>query len=246
MALGDFNVFIAAGFVLGTGVLACAPTESAGECTATKACTARGEVCDVSVQQCVAQDLSVDATDEPTPASFADVALPFFRGKVCMPLKAQPGDRIPVEFSPCLHPCMTAGGYLFKQQYTCTSPAYCEAAVVQFFTGAAGSGCPADAFGSFDRSQCVYADKPIPASVGPFVIDGGAIRGNAQAEVPFLSNDDTAAIRDGAGTSEIWELIKQYPQSGERVFPISLDGANPKAPADCSDPSLCDCREIGF
>lgn len=246
MALGDLNVFIAAGFVLSVS-LACAPTESAGECTATKACTIRGEACNLDIQVCEPQELTIDATsDQPTPAAFSGVALPFFRGEVCMPTRVRPGDRVPVSFSPCLHPCMTEGGYLYKQQYSCASPAYCNAAVLQFFTGASGTGCPADAFGSFDRSMCKYPAEPIPGAAGPFTLSSGAVRGNAQVEIPFLSNDDTAAVRDGAGTDEIWELIQQYPQASERVFAISLDTANPSAPADCSDKSLCTCREIGF
>ncbi|HEY0138227.1 MAG TPA: hypothetical protein VGB85_29285 [Nannocystis sp.] len=244
MAHADFKVFIAGG-LLGVGLIACAPTESAGECTASKPCTNRGEACDEVVQECVPQDLAVDATDdEPTPASFSNVALPFFRGRVCMPLTVQPGDTVPVKISPCLHPCIDPGGFNFKKQYTCKG-SYCDAAVVQVFGAAAGDGCPADAFGKFDKSQCMYADD-IKASAGPFVIEGAPVRGNAQVEVPFLTNDDAARIRDGASVADIWELIKQYPQSQERVFAISMDGANPAAPADCSDESKCDCRDIGF
>lgn len=244
MALPDFKVFIA-GSLLGAGLVACSPTESAGECTASKACTNRGEACDLALQECVAQDLSVDATsDEPTPASFSGVALPFFRGRICMPTRVQPGDAVPVKISTCVHPCVTAGAFNFKKQYTC-SGSYCDAAVLQWYGAAAGMACPEDAFGSFDRSQCVYGPDVL-ASAGPFVIDSGPVRGNAQVEVPFLTNDDAAKIRDGAAVPEIWEIIKQYPQSDERIFSISMDGANPAAPADCSDESKCDCREIGF
>jgi hypothetical protein len=247
MAHADFKVFIAGG-LLGVGLIACSPSESAGECTASKPCTNRGEACDVVVQECVPQDLAVDATsDQPTPASFSNVALPFFRGRVCMPTRVQPGDSIPVKVSPCVHTCIEPGGFNFKKQYTCKG-SYCEAATVVTYGAASGTNCPADAFGEFDRAQCkdLGMAKDIAASAGPFVIDGSGVRGNAQVEIPFFTNDDAARIRDGASVADIWELIKQYPQSPERVFSISMDSANPAAPADCSDESKCDCRDIGF
>lgn len=245
MALGNLKMLIAGGFLLGLGFVACAPTEDAGECSATNPCTQRGEACDEVLFECIAQELDVDATsDKPAPTSFSDVALPFFRGKVCMPTRVQPGDAIPVKFSPCVHPCVTSGGFTFKKQFSC-SGAFCDAAVMQLFSGASGSGCPADTFGKFDKAQCVYGED-IKASAGPFTLTSGPIRGNASVEIPFLTNDDAAEIRDGANVDTIWALIKQYPQAQERVFAISMDGANPAAPADCSDESKCDCREIGF
>lgn len=244
MASADFKVFIAGG-LLAAGLAACSPSESPAECSASKPCPNRGEACDALLQECTLQDLAVDATsDEPTPASFSGVALPFFRGRVCMPTRVQPGDTVPVKLTPCVHACIDPGGFNFKKQYTCTG-AYCESAVLQIFGTAAGMACPADAFGKFDRTQCAPGED-ILASAGPFVIDGEQIRGNAQVEIPFLSNEDAAQIRDGAAVPAIWELIKQYPQSQERVFAVSMDGANPAAPADCSDESKCDCREIGF
>ena len=42
-------------------------------------------------------------------------------------------------------------------------------------------------------------------------------------------------------------MIYKYPQDPERVFQLSMNPSNPKAPANCSDdPGLCDCKEIGF
>lgn len=249
MAPSYSNVLIAGVLLLGGALAACAPTESAGECTSSKPCTARGEVCDVSVQECVAQDLDVDATsDKDAPTSFSNVALPFFRGEVCMPTRVQPGDTIPVSINPCLHPCIDAGGFTFKKQFSCQG-SFCKSAVIQMFSSAAAmaSGCPKDAFASFDRSMCVYPMEPIGASAGPFVINGEMVRGNGEVEIPFLTNDDAAEIRGGASTDAIWNLINKYPPSEERVFAVSMDGANPAAPADCvADKSLCDCREIGF
>jgi hypothetical protein len=242
------NVVVAGVLLFGGALIACAPTESAGECTSTKPCEARGEACDVVLQECVVQDLDVDATsDVDAPANFSGVALPFFRGEVCMPNRVQPGDTIPVSINPCLHPCIDPGGFSFKKQFSCTG-AFCKSAVIQMFVNAASGagGCTKDAFASFDRSQCVYPESPIKANAGPLAVDGNPIRGNAEVEIPFLTNDDAKAIRDGATTADIWNLINQYPASDERVFAISMDGANPAAPADCSDESKCDCREIGF
>ena len=245
MAHAHFNMFIAGGLLFGAALAACSPSESAAECTEAKPCSNRGETCDLALLECVPEDLSVDATsDKPTPADFANVAMPFFRGRVCMPTRVQPGDVIPVKISACMHSCIEPGGFNFKKQYTCTG-SYCQAATLVTFGAASGAGCPADAFGKFDKSQCVYGDN-IKASAGPFVIDGGSVRGNAQVEVPFLSNDDAAKIRDGASIADIWALINRYPQTAERVFSLSMDGANPAAPADCSDESKCDCREIGL
>ncbi len=245
MALGNLKMFIAGGFLLGLGIVACAPTEDAGECSATAPCPNRGEVCDTVRFECVAEELDVDATsDKPASPTFADVALPFFRGKVCMPTRVKPGDTIPVKFSPCVHSCIAPGGFTFKKQFSC-SGAYCDAAVLQLFGGVTGSGCPADAFGKFDKAQCVYGED-IKASAGPFIINGSPIRGNATIEIPFLTNDDAAEIRDGASVDTIWALIKQYPQSPDRVFSVSMNDPNPAAPADCSDESMCDCKEIGF
>ncbi len=248
MGNGYLRVFVAGGFLLGLGFVACAPTESAGECGVGRPCPNRGEACDEVVHECILQDLTVDATsDDPAPAAFSGQALPFFRGRVCMPKRVQPGDTVPVKIMPCVHSCIEPGGFKFKKQYSCKG-SYCESAVLQYYSGAAGTNCPADAFGQFDKSMCKDLGEAgtIKASAGPFVIDGSPIRGNASVEIPFLSNDDAAEIRDGAATDRIWEMIKQYPQSEERVFSISMDGANPAAPADCSDESKCDCQEIGF
>lgn len=242
MALKCMKVFIAAG-LFGGVLAACAPAEDAGECNSARPCTARGEVCDDSIKQCVAQDLDVDATAETGPASFSDVTLPFFRGKVCMPTAVQPGDAVPVKVSPCVHPCVTGGGFTYKKQYTCAGSA-CESLVITYFNGASGNGCPADVFGRFDKGQCVYTD--IKAEAGPFILDAGPVTGNASVEIPFFTNEDARAIKGGASVADVWELAKQYPQDAERVWKVSVNPGNSPAPADCSDESKCECREVGF
>lgn len=236
--------WFAAALMTGTAIAACAPAESSGECFQGKPCETRGEACDESINECVPQDLDVDATGPvPAPATFAGVALPFFRGKVCMPTAVKPGDQIPVKLSVCINPCITPGSYIFKKQYKCTGSS-CNSAVLQYYGNAAGAGCSQDAFARFDAAQCVYED--IKASAGPFVINGGAVTGTATVEVPFLTNADAAQIRDGASTDTIWALINQYPQDPERVFNVTMNGSNPAAPADCADESKCVCKTIGL
>ena len=228
----------------GATIAGCAPTEGSSECAQGKPCETRGEACDESINECVPQDLDVDATGPvPAPASFSGVALPFFRGKVCMPTAVKPGDTIPVKLSMCINPCISAGSYTFKKQYKCTG-SYCDSAVLEYYGKASGAGCQQDTFGQFDAAQCVYTD--IKASAGPFVINGNAVTGNAKVEIPFLTNEDAAQIRDGASTDTVWALINQYPQDPERVFDISMSGSNAAAPGDCVDESKCVCKTIGL
>ncbi len=243
MLLGNKTVFVV-GSLLGAVVLACSPSESSGECSVNKPCENRGEACEFFTNTCELQNLDVEATAEGSaPASFSNVALPFFRGRVCMPTRVQPGDTVPVKILPCLHSQVMAGGFTFKKQYQCIGST-CDAAVLQYYGQAACEDCPPNTFGQFERSLCQWGE--IQASAGPFIIDGNAVRGNANVEVPFLTNDDAAQIRDGASVADIWTLIQQYPQASDRVWSLSMDGANPAAPANCDDESLCECRDIGF
>jgi hypothetical protein len=237
------NVWVA-GLATGAVIAACAPTEASSECYIGKPCPTRGEACDDTISECVPQDLNVDSTGPvPAPAAFSGVAVPFFRGKVCMPTAVRPGDQVPVKLSVCTNPCVTPGSYTFKKQYKCTGSS-CESAVIQYYGNAVGAGCKQDAFARFAEAECKYTE--VTASAGPFVINGGAVTGSAKVEVPFLNNDDAATIRDGASTDAIWDLIQQYPQDPERVFDISMNANNAAAPADCVDESKCECRTIGF
>lgn len=237
------NLWVAA-LATGVAIAACAPAESSGECYIGKPCVTRGEACDDSISECVPQDLNVDATGPvPAPADFTGVAVPFFRGKVCMPTAVKPGDTVPVKLSVCVNPCLKPGSYTFKKQYKCSGSA-CDSAVLQYYGNAAGTGCQQDAFARFDEATCMYAE--VKASAGPFVINGNAVTGSAKVEIPFLNNDDAAKIRDGATTDQIWSLINQYPQDTERVFNVTMNANNAAAPADCVDESKCECRTIGF
>lgn len=238
----------AASLCFGGLLAACLPEEDSGECNASKPCGNRGEVCNEQTQQCEVAALDVDATAEgDAPADFSGVPLPFFRGKVCAATKVKPGDTVPMTVSPCLHPCVAAGGYSFKKQYRCTGSS-CESLVLVYYPEASGAGCPADAFGKFDKSECVYTDHKV--SAGPFNLTSGPVTGIARVEVPFLSNDDIATLlplesRESERVAKTWELAYQYPPSEERVFQVSMNAGNSGAPANCDDGG-CDCREIGF
>lgn len=219
--------------------------EDSGECSVGAPCTGRGEACDETTKMCEPQDLNVDGTGEnPAPADFTRT-LPFFRGKVCMPTKVQPGDQVPVQVSMCVHTCVKANSYQFKNQYRCTGTV-CEAALMVYTPDAAGTGCPADVFGKFPKADCQYVE--VGAGVGGFKVTGiGDITGTATVELPFLTNDDVQTVADGASTDANWATIYKYPQDPGRVFDITMSGGNPKAPANCTDnPSLCDCKEVGF
>ena len=132
---------------LAGGVVGCF-VEDSGECSIGAPCKGRGEACDDVTKTCEPQNLDVDGTaPAPAPADFTRT-LPFFRGKVCMPTKVQPGNKVPVQVSMCVHTCVTANSYQFKNQYRCTGTV-CEAALIVYTPDAAGTGCPADVFGKF-------------------------------------------------------------------------------------------------
>jgi hypothetical protein len=236
--------WVAAGTTLAAVLVGCF-NEDGGECSAGIACPNRGEACDLTTKTCEPQNLDVDGTaPAPGPTDFTRV-LPFFRGKVCMPTKVQPGDKIPVHVEMCHHSCVTPAGFQYKSQYKC-SGSVCDGALVVYLPGAQGAACPTDVFGKFAKTDCTYFT--VDASVGGFSVSSiGPITGNGTVEIPFLTNDDADDIVAGATTDQIWDMIYKYPQDAGRVFNITMNGANPKAPANCvDDPSLCDCKEIGF
>jgi hypothetical protein len=219
--------------------------EDSGECSAGAPCPNRGEACDDTTKTCERQDLDVDGTGpSPAPASFV-ATIPFFRGTVCAATNVQPGDKIPVKIDMCVDPCVSPKGHKFKSQYRCNG-SNCETALIVYLPDAQGANCPADAFGKFPKANCQTVT--IEASVGPLSIQStGPITGTGTLELPFLTNDDAAAIAGTDDFDKVWQLIYKYPQDAGRVFQLSMNANNPKAPANCTDdPSLCSCKEIGF
>jgi hypothetical protein len=228
-----------AGFLIGCFA------EDSGDCSAGVPCPNRGEACDDVSKTCEPQMLDVDGTgDDPAPAGFTET-LPFFRGKVCAATKVQPGDTVPVHVEMCIHKCVNITGHKFKSQYKCNG-SFCEAALVVYSPDGQGAGCPPDVFGKFAKADCEYL--MVDATVGPFTIPAsGAITGTGSLELPFLTNADVDEIAGTTNFDKVWEIIYKYPQDPGRVFQLTMNPSNPKAPANCTDdPSLCSCKEIGF
>lgn len=227
------------------GVLIGCFAEDSGECSAGAPCPNRGEACDDATKTCEPQELAVDGTaPRPAPTTFA-ATLPFFRGTVCAATNVQPGDKIPVKIDMCVDPCVTSTERKFKSQYRCNG-SNCEVALIAYLPGAQGQGCPADAFGKFPKANCQTIE--ITASVGPLSVQStGPITGTGTLELPFLTNEDVQEIAGTDNFDKVWQLIYKYPQDAGRVFQLSMNPSNPKAPANCTDdPSLCNCKEIGF
>lgn len=227
------------------GFLAGCFAEDSGECSAGAPCPNRGEACDEISNTCELQQLSVEGTaDAPAPGAFTET-LPFFRGTVCAATKVQPGDKIPVKIDMCVNTCVKALGHKFKSQYRCMG-SNCEAALIAYAPDAQGTDCPGDVFGKFPKADC--ETLTIEASVGPLsTTSAGPITGTASLELPFLTNEDVKVIGATDDYEQVWQVIYKYPQDAGRVFQLSMNGSNPKAPSNCSDdPSLCDCKEIGF
>jgi hypothetical protein len=110
-------------------------------------------------------------------------------------------------------------------------------------------GCPADAFGRFDRSQCQWtapAEFLIETNDGP----DGDIVGSMLIEVPYLSNADMEEILDRGLDNDFTEdVIQSYPQDagripGQRAVWILPD--HPQPPGSCVTGTGCDCFDVGF
>jgi hypothetical protein len=115
---------------------------------------------------------------------------------------------------------------------------------------AAGTGCPADAFGQFDRAQCQYPQN-VEFTIEPKFGDGKAIEGQMRLEIPFVSNADIGQIAADAENNDLREeIIHKYPEDLGRVpggMDISLLNGNPEPPATCgATGEMCDCFDIGF
>lgn len=229
--------------------LGCAPKAEQGECSAVDPCP-RGQECDLEVSMCLDIEVDTHATEDPAPSNFTNKTVPFFRGQVCTVHEVQAGATFPVRMVPCLHPCVQASSFKFKHSWSCVG-ADCEAFGVMWMnTSSTAGGCPADAFGRFDRSMCV--DGPaIEFDIRAVLADDSPVQGGMVLEVPFISNDDAAAIAANPDDlDQIQEIIARYPQDPSRVVgskPISLLAGNPAPPETCGESGEnCDCYDVGF
>jgi hypothetical protein len=229
--------------------IGCAPTIDSG-CNADLDCD-RGQQCELESAECIDLGLAVDATETPTPEMFDDKTIPFFRGRVCTVHSVKAGSAFPVFLDPCVHSCLTVSSFNFKHSWNCVGSRCSAWGTV--WVNASGAGCPGDAFGRFDRSQCVTIDDPVEFTITAQFGDGQPIEGQMRLEIPFLTNADIAdasALSGQAQTDRIEELLHKYPEDPSRVpggMNISLLDSNPEPPATCGpDGSMCDCFDIGF
>ncbi len=235
--------------LLTAGVLAwgCAPAVESGECSAGAPCP-RGSECNLDEAICEDLDHPTAATETPSEANFTNKDIPFFRGRVCTVTESQAGASFPVWVNPCLHPCLDVSRFEFKHSWTCTGST-CEA-YAAVWMNVDGAACPEDAFGEFAASECNYS-TPINFEIAPVYGDGSPVQGSMTFEMPFLSNEDAAAIAAASGSQGvIEERLQQYPQDPARIVgggPISILDSSAAPPENCGeDGSACDCFEIGF
>lgn len=240
----------ALGAALASGALAsalgCSPTIDNDGCSQDVDCTGRGEVCDIPNNTCIPRVVDTTATESPAPMTFSSAIVPFHRGQVCMPHEVKSGADVPVTLVPCFHPCLTQGAFRHKHYYECVG-SRCDAWGLMYIEASSGpEGCPADAFGAFDRALCSNAPA-INLSIGT-TIDSGPVNGTMSFEIPFLTNADAAAIAANFEDVElIRDRIEQYPPDDARVpgnRDISLSPNHPEPPANCE--TGCDCFDVGF
>ncbi|MCA9704659.1 MAG: hypothetical protein KDK70_02280 [Myxococcales bacterium] len=234
-------------FGVAAGAVACAPRSDSGGCAEDLDC-ARGDYCDTTARQCVAADLDTTATESPAEATFTDKIVPFHRGEICLPMEVQSGAGMPVLMRPCVHPCLAVSSFEFRHDFECVGSS-CDALALMWMIASSDgtAGCPADAFGAFDQSQCVY-DTEVEFTLATET-SNGPIRGSMRLEVPFLSNADMAQIAANPEDHDtIEQLVHQYPEDDGRVpdgRSISILSSHPAPPTSCRD-GACPCFPIGF
>ncbi len=204
----------------------------------------RGEVCEIETAECVDRVVDTTNTETPAPATFSSKAVPFFRGEVCTVHDVQAGQPIPIRLNPCFDPCITSNSFHHKHYYSCVGT-HCQAWAIMY-VDANATACPADAFGRFEESRCVY-DKPVDLSITVTVADE-PVSGNLYLEVPFLSNADMTEIAANFDNTDlIREKIDFYPQEAGRKVgaDITMRPDGPMPPASC-DAGGCECVKVGF
>jgi len=229
--------------------LGCAPQGETGFCDEETPCPGRAQACDMVSHECYVEDFEAHSTEDSPPSDFTGKIVPFFRGQVCAPAEVKSGEPIPVSIDACFHPCLTTTDITFRHFYECIGSS-CEAyATMWLVADSVAGGCPADAFGEFDRSMCntVSVELQIQTNDGA---DGQNIAGSMLLEIPYLTNADMEAIvaadNDEAVTRE---KIDQYPQQAGRIpgeRAIWVLPHLPSPPATCVGNDGCDCYDIGF
>lgn len=188
-----------------------------------------------------------DGPEECTAEGSGDVGpltLPFFRGVVCVSDKVQPGDKVAFSVSQCSHPCLDVSGYGFKYSVRGGPDSTVEAALAHYYTEVTGTACPSDVFGEFPAEACVLG-SPLKSSMNPILQNDDPFAGSGVFLVPFLTNDDAAAVK--ADTKVLWDKADAHAQAEARAFALSFDAGNSPAPAECGEGVAgCTCRSIGL
>jgi len=174
------------------------------------------------------------------------LTLPFFRGMVCVSDEIQPGDKLAVSISACVHPCLEVSGYKFKSLFRGADVGV-EMALAYYYPEVTGTACPPDVFGEFTADACVYT-TPKTLGIGPVINNGDPYAGGGTFIVPFLTNDDVAGFAAGGDdAATVWTRIESHMQASDRSFPVSFDASNAAAPAECGEGVAgCTCRAIGL
>lgn len=174
------------------------------------------------------------------------LALPFFRGMVCVSDNVKPGEKIAMSFSTCAHPCLDVGGFKYKWTTRNTADGF-EVAVVFYHPGTSGSSCPPDVFGEFPAEACVFAG-PTQVTIGPLNVGDNPAEGDATLVVPFFTNAEAAAYDAGMDDgATVWANVAMHMQASDRLFPITLDAGNTSAPEACGEGvGGCTCRAVGL
>ena len=203
-------------------------------------------------QPTTGDDPTAPTTGEPVPCDtpegctamgggeVASTTLPFFRGEVCISDKLRTGDPLAISVSTCVHPCLKTDGYAFKWVYRCTD-GVCEAGLVFYHPNVTGSMCPADVFGAFDPAGCQFTPPAALAITLPDTM------GDASLLMPFLTNEDAAAIDGGdSENAAVWGRIDGHMQASERRLAINFAAENSEPPATCTNGEPgCTCSKIG-
>jgi hypothetical protein len=226
---------------------ACAPQVDNSGCDEDTPCPGRGQACDPETNDCVATEFDGSSVEDPAPASFTDKIIAVHRGEICLPLDVQSGARAPVLMRPCVHSCVTVSSYEYKHRFECRG-SHCEALAFMWLTASsAATGCPPEAFGSFDASACQYPTE-LEFQIATET-SNGPISGDMLLEVPFLTNEDAAMVAaDPEDTEATDALVHQYPQQQNRIpdgRAISILPGHPAPPESCAG-GACPCYPIGF
>ena len=242
------SLAMVAGAIAGLSI-ACAPQGETGFCDADTPCPGRGQACDMVSHECFVEDFEADSTEDSPPSEFTGKIVPFFRGRVCLPEGVKSGDPIPVAMEGCFHPCLTPTEITFRHFYECIGSSCLAYSTMWMVADSAAGGCPADAFGEFDRSMCNNVSVELQISTDDGA-DGSNIAGSMLLEIPYLTNADMEAIVASSNDESVTrEKIDQYPQQAGRIpgqKAIWVLPDLPSPPATCVGDDGCECYDIGF